>query len=76
MKIENQIRTIFVLCSNCKIHNAVVHEEIGQKLMDAVIKYQEGLHDEVVELLYPIRSKIIKIGGSHAQVSHGSLTDF
>jgi tetratricopeptide (TPR) repeat protein len=41
--------------------------EIGLVLGTAIIAAQRGRHGQVVDLLFPVRDRIRRIGGSHAQ---------
>ncbi|OPL21188.1 hypothetical protein AM593_04267, partial [Mytilus galloprovincialis] len=41
--------------------------EVGIPLCEGIVAYEEGNYSKAVELLYPIRYEIIKIGGSDAQ---------
>ena len=44
-----------------------VMADVGIPLADAVYAYSTGDYARVVDLLMPIRYKIIRVGGSHAQ---------
>ncbi len=44
-----------------------LNHKIGNNLMHSVFHFNEGNYDQVVDLLYPIRYEIYKIGGSKAQ---------
>ncbi len=44
-----------------------VASHIGLTLAKAMIAYQQGDHGRVVELLLPVRYRVQRIGGSHAQ---------
>ena len=50
-------------------HNKDVTADVGQALCQAFVAYDDGDFASAVELLLPIRYKVITIGGSHAQVS-------
>ncbi|XP_056373391.1 tetratricopeptide repeat protein 38 [Hyla sarda] len=41
--------------------------DIGLPLCQALVEFDSGNYDKVVELMTPIRYKIVDIGGSHAQ---------
>ncbi|KAG9461955.1 hypothetical protein GDO78_015268, partial [Eleutherodactylus coqui] len=43
--------------------------ELGRPLSQALVEFDSGNYDKVVELMYPIRYKIVNIGGSNAQVT-------
>lgn len=47
--------------------NAGMTREIGLPASSAIIAFAEGRHDDVVELLLPIRTRFHHFGGSHAQ---------
>ncbi len=51
--------------------------EIGLVLGAAILAAQRGRHGQVVDLLFPVRDRIRRIGGSHAQreIFLQSLTD-
>ena len=44
-----------------------LNHRLGNNLMNAVFHFNEGNYNQVVDLLYPIRYEIFKIGGSRAQ---------
>ncbi|XP_071101465.1 tetratricopeptide repeat protein 38-like [Haliotis cracherodii] len=52
---------------NNRGHNQAVTEEVGETLCEAFVAYNNGDYAKAVDLLKPIRYKIINIGGSHAQ---------
>ena len=41
---------------------------VGVPLMESIRQYEEGNYEEAVNLLYPVRYNITKLGGSDAQV--------
>ena len=41
--------------------------DVGRSLVDAVIAFAAGDYRRTIELILPVRYKIIRIGGSHAQ---------
>lgn len=43
--------------------------DVGLPLCQALVEAQDGSPDRVVELLLPIRYRLVQIGGSNAQVS-------
>jgi tetratricopeptide (TPR) repeat protein len=47
--------------------NSQVYRQVGQYIFQAIDQFKENNYSEVVKLLYPIRNKIYKIGGSNAQ---------
>ena len=47
--------------------NAMMTAEVGLPTARAVIAFTEGRHDDVVEELWPIRTRFHRFGGSHAQ---------
>jgi len=47
--------------------NAAVSAEVGVALADAMVAYQKGDFDRVVDMLYPVRYEVRTVGGSHAQ---------
>ncbi|XP_076333011.1 tetratricopeptide repeat protein 38-like isoform X4 [Tachypleus tridentatus] len=44
-----------------------VHADVRSKIIEALQAYHDGCYNKVVSLLYPIRYKIVQIGGSNAQ---------
>lgn len=44
-------------------------------MCQAMLEYDRGNHDRAFELLYPLRYKIVGIGGSDAQVRTSLPTD-
>lgn len=53
--------------NNGKGDNQIICKEVGVALCEAFVLYDQGKFDEALELLYPIRYKILRIGGSNAQ---------
>ena len=41
---------------------------VGVPLLESIREYEEGNYEEAVDLLYPVRYHITKLGGSDAQV--------
>lgn len=48
-------------------HQLKIAKQFGIHLCEAFIAYENGNYSQAVELLYPVRYDIIKIGGSNAQ---------
>ncbi|MEY4529847.1 MAG: hypothetical protein RLZZ156_568 [Deinococcota bacterium] len=48
-------------------NNAVMTQEIGLPICKAILAFEQGHFETVVDLLYPIRRRIHEFGGSHAQ---------
>ena len=48
--------------------NRDITEEVGQPICEAFVAYDKQEYSKAVDLIYPLRYKIWKIGGSHAQV--------
>jgi hypothetical protein len=44
-----------------------LNRELGAKVFDSFFYFEEGEFDKVVDLLYPIRHDLIRMGGSNAQ---------
>ena len=44
-------------------------KEVGLPICDAFIAFNDGNFAKAVDLLYPIKYKVVRIGGSNAQVS-------
>ncbi|HLW93431.1 MAG TPA: tetratricopeptide repeat protein [Roseiarcus sp.] len=47
--------------------NREVTAAVGRRLVDAALAFAEGEYARVIELILPVRHKVIRIGGSHAQ---------
>ena len=41
--------------------------DVGRRLIDGVLAFAQGDYARTVELILPVRYKVIRIGGSHAQ---------
>jgi tetratricopeptide (TPR) repeat protein len=54
--------------------NAIITRELGLPLARAIVAMACGRHAEAVELLLPVRSRMNRIGGSHAQRDLVQLT--
>jgi hypothetical protein len=54
--------------------NAIITRELGLPLARAIVAMSCGRHAEAVELLLPIRSRMNRLGGSHAQRDLVQLT--
>ena len=52
---------------NCDSDNTRVYREVARFLFEAIDQFREKNYSAVVELLYPIRQRIVRIGGSNAQ---------
>ena len=57
-----------LLCRTAEGTNHEVMEEVGRPLFKAFVAYQDGDFAAAVDLLNPVRYRVITIGGSHAQV--------
>jgi tetratricopeptide (TPR) repeat protein len=57
--------------------NVAITTEIGLPVCKALVGFHRGRFGEVLELLYPIRQKLYRCGGSHAQrdVVHQTLLE-
>lgn len=44
-----------------------ITKEVGLPICEAFVAYDEGDYARAVDILYPLRYKVISIGGSHAQ---------
>lgn len=47
--------------------NRVFTREVGRTLIDAVFAFAAGDYRRAIDLILPVRYKVIRIGGSHAQ---------
>lgn len=59
---------MFILCRSGKGTNHQVTKEVGLTLCEVMVSYDAANHERVVDLLYPIRGQIYRIGGTQAQV--------
>lgn len=48
---------------------------VGVPMCQAMMEHHQGNHDRALELLYPLRYKMVAIGGSDAQVRSAVATD-
>ncbi|KAH0616378.1 hypothetical protein JD844_027423, partial [Phrynosoma platyrhinos] len=48
-------------------HELNLIPKLGLPLLQAFMEFENGNYDKAVELLYPIRYKVVEIGGSNAQ---------
>nr|XP_057920111.1 tetratricopeptide repeat protein 38-like isoform X2 [Doryrhamphus excisus] len=48
-------------------YNHELAGSVGMPLCQALMEYQGGNYSETVELMYPIRYRIVELGGSNAQ---------
>uniref|UniRef100_T1IQF3 Innexin n=1 Tax=Strigamia maritima TaxID=126957 RepID=T1IQF3_STRMM len=46
---------------------SVLSRNLGLPICDAIVAFNSGDYDKVVDLLYPLKYKIVEIGGSNAQ---------
>ncbi|CDX51085.1 conserved hypothetical protein [Mesorhizobium plurifarium] len=47
--------------------NRDITVDVGRRIVDAAVAFAQGDYARTVELILPVRYKIIRIGGSHAQ---------
>ena len=73
---EHQRRMLAKLekCADGVHTNANITHELGLPLARAIVAMASGRHAEAVELLLPVCSRMIRIGGSHAQRDLVQLT--
>ncbi|XP_048732566.2 tetratricopeptide repeat protein 38-like isoform X2 [Ostrea edulis] len=45
----------------------IIAKEVGIPLCEGILAFENGEYDRAVEILYPLRYDVIRIGGSHAQ---------
>ncbi|XP_070611355.1 tetratricopeptide repeat protein 38 [Erythrolamprus reginae] len=48
-------------------HELSLVSTLGMPLLQAFVEFDQGHYDKAVELLYPIRYQVVKIGGSNSQ---------
>uniref|UniRef100_A0A2C9JUD5 Tetratricopeptide repeat protein 38 n=2 Tax=Biomphalaria glabrata TaxID=6526 RepID=A0A2C9JUD5_BIOGL len=65
--VKEMMDSIEVFVRESKGTNRDITAEVGSQLFQAFIAYNDEDYSKVVDLINPVRSKIIKIGGSHAQ---------
>ena len=54
-------------CKSAKSFLLSINKEIGGDLLNAMFHFSQNEFEKVVDLLYPIRYSVYKIGGSNAQ---------
>lgn len=54
---------------NCGGINRDITRDVGATICEAFTAYSEGEFAKAVDLLNPVRYKVLRIGGSNAQVS-------
>ncbi|HXW19530.1 MAG TPA: tetratricopeptide repeat protein [Roseiarcus sp.] len=47
--------------------NRDITVDVGRRIVEAALAFAEGEYRRVIELILPVRYKVIRIGGSHAQ---------
>lgn len=57
-----------MFCRNGTGDNHDIMKSVGADLCEALVAYEDGDFSKVVDLIYPKRYDIIRIGGSNAQV--------
>ena len=57
------------LYSNGKGEQQIISRAVGEALLDAIMAYDKKNYTQATDLLNSIKYKIIKVGGSNAQVS-------
>ncbi|GAA4629834.1 tetratricopeptide repeat protein [Actinoallomurus vinaceus] len=70
-------REAYVRDTPAGLDNVAVTAELGLPVARAFLAFGRGAHDEVLELLYPLRRDLRRCGGSHAQrdVIHQTLIE-
>ncbi|XP_069105797.1 tetratricopeptide repeat protein 38-like [Argopecten irradians] len=64
---QKMIDTLKDFVRNGKGDNRRISEEVGVPLCEGILAYENGDYARAVDLMYPIRYRVITIGGSHAQ---------
>jgi tetratricopeptide (TPR) repeat protein len=70
----DRMAAVFDEAAAARGDNAVITAEIGRPAAAAAQLFSEGAYARVVEMLAPVRSRLIEIGGSHAQRDLFQLT--
>ncbi|XP_053382109.1 tetratricopeptide repeat protein 38-like isoform X1 [Mercenaria mercenaria] len=65
--VEHLMTSIKDWLKQCKGDQVNITNEVGLPICEAFVAYKEDDPARAVDILYPLRYKIIKIGGSHAQ---------
>ncbi len=47
--------------------NRAITADVGRQLIEAVIAFADGAYGQAIDLILPVRDKVVRIGGSHAQ---------
>ena len=68
IKLSQNLNFLILLCRDQTGDNKDTMQCIGVPLMESIRQYEEGNYEEAVNLLYPVRYNITKLGGSDAQV--------
>lgn len=67
----NRINALINSLDDYAVHgqgdNRQITDDVGRCLIDAIVAFAERDYRRTIELLLPVRYKIIRIGGSHAQ---------
>lgn len=64
---ENSFQVLGQKKNSIKNYLLSLNQDIGVDLLNAMYYFCQGDYDKVVELLYPIRYQVYKMGGSNAQ---------
>ena len=82
MPANADAKKYFVLCHgpvtpyrNCEGFNQDVSRDVGAAICEAFAAYNDGEFAKAVDLLNPVRFKVLRIGGSNAQVSVSGHVD-
>ncbi|CAM4464708.1 unnamed protein product [Caretta caretta] len=69
-KTTNELLTTFHELAKApgEDHELGLAPKLGLPLCQALVEFDNGNYDKTVELLYPVRYKLLQIGGSNAQI--------
>ena len=48
--------------------NQTITKDVGIRMCEALVAYDDDRYADAVDVLHPVRYKLVKIGGSNAQV--------
>ena len=65
--IEHLLASMDVYVANGSGDNREFTRDVGRALVDAVFAFAAGDYRRAIDLILPVRYKVIRIGGSHAQ---------
>ncbi|WP_143748223.1 tetratricopeptide repeat protein [Mesorhizobium carmichaelinearum] len=65
--LDRLLHSLDSYAAHGKGDNREITADVGRRIVDAAVAFADGDYARVVELILPVRYKVIRIGGSHAQ---------